>query len=115
MPRWPVPIFEMGGVKKRLTLSVFPQSRARFLKFAVLFSLILMRQGNSVKPLPSGRYQVVSGIVSPVSDSYGKQGLVPAEHRVAMATLALQSSSWVRVDEWESRQPDWTETAVTMR
>ncbi|CAG01983.1 unnamed protein product, partial [Tetraodon nigroviridis] len=63
----------------------------------------------------TGRYRVVSGIVSPVSDSYGKQGLVPAKHRAAMATLALQSSSWVRVDEWESRQPDWTETAVTMR
>ncbi|XP_029380033.1 nicotinamide/nicotinic acid mononucleotide adenylyltransferase 1 isoform X2 [Echeneis naucrates] len=32
-----------------------------------------------------------------------------------MAKLALQSSNWVRVDEWESQQPDWTETVVTMR
>ena len=53
--------------------------------------------------------------MSPVSDSYGKQGLVPATHRIAMAKLALQSSNWVTVDEWESQQPDWTETVVTMR
>nr|XP_061795865.1 nicotinamide/nicotinic acid mononucleotide adenylyltransferase 3-like [Nerophis lumbriciformis] len=63
----------------------------------------------------TGHYQVVGGIVSPVSDSYGKQGLVLAKHRIAMAKLALQSSNWVKVDEWESQQPDWTETVVTMR
>lgn len=63
----------------------------------------------------TGQYQVVGGIVSPVSDGYGKQGLVLAAHRIAMAKLAVQSSSWVTVDEWESRQPDWTETVVTMR
>ncbi|AWP04275.1 putative nicotinamide mononucleotide adenylyltransferase 3-like [Scophthalmus maximus] len=63
----------------------------------------------------TGQYQVVGGIVSPVSDSYGKQGLVQAEHRIAMAKLALRSSNWVTVDEWESQQPDWTETVVTMR
>uniref|UniRef100_A0A8P4G151 Nicotinamide nucleotide adenylyltransferase 3 n=1 Tax=Dicentrarchus labrax TaxID=13489 RepID=A0A8P4G151_DICLA len=63
----------------------------------------------------TGQYQVVGGIVSPVSDGYGKQGLVLAKHRIAMAKLALQSSNWVTVDEWESKQPDWTETVVTMR
>lgn len=63
----------------------------------------------------TGKYEVLGGILSPVSDSYGKQGLVPAKHRVAMAKLALQTSDWIRVDEWESRQPDWTETVVTMR
>ncbi|XP_030258289.1 uncharacterized protein LOC115572403 [Sparus aurata] len=63
----------------------------------------------------TGQYQVVGGIVSPVSDGYGKQGLVLAKHRIAMAKLALQSSNWVRVDEWESQQQDWTETVVTMR
>ncbi|KAM4552166.1 nicotinamide/nicotinic acid mononucleotide adenylyltransferase 3 isoform 1-T3 [Odontesthes bonariensis] len=63
----------------------------------------------------TGQYQVVGGIVSPVSDGYGKQGLVQAKHRIAMAKLALQSSNWVTVDEWESQQPDWTETVVTMR
>lgn len=63
----------------------------------------------------TGKYQVVGGIVSPVSDGYGKQGLVPAKHRIAMAKLALQSSKWVTVDEWESQQTDWTETVITMR
>ncbi|XP_054888692.1 nicotinamide/nicotinic acid mononucleotide adenylyltransferase 3-like [Poeciliopsis prolifica] len=63
----------------------------------------------------TGRYEVLGGIVSPVSDGYGKQGLVPAKHRISMAKLALQSSNWVTVDEWESQQPDWTETVVTMR
>ncbi|XP_045928673.1 nicotinamide/nicotinic acid mononucleotide adenylyltransferase 3 [Micropterus dolomieu] len=63
----------------------------------------------------TGLYQVVGGIVSPVSDGYGKQGLVLAKHRIAMTKLALQSSNWVTVDEWESEQPDWTETVVTMR
>ncbi|XP_008431903.1 nicotinamide/nicotinic acid mononucleotide adenylyltransferase 3 [Poecilia reticulata] len=63
----------------------------------------------------TGRFEVVGGIVSPVSDGYGKQGLVPAKHRISMAKLALQSSNWVTVDEWESQQPDWTETVVTMR
>ncbi|XP_048845310.1 nicotinamide/nicotinic acid mononucleotide adenylyltransferase 3 [Brienomyrus brachyistius] len=63
----------------------------------------------------TGRFRVVGGIVSPVSDSYGKRGLVPAHHRVAMARLALHSSDWVTVDDWESRQPDWTETIVTLR
>ncbi|KAI4879425.1 hypothetical protein NFI96_002475 [Prochilodus magdalenae] len=59
-------------------------------------------------------YQVVGGIVSPVSDGYAKQGLVSSKHRLAMARLALQSSDWVAVDEWESQKADWTETVVTM-
>uniref|UniRef100_A0A3P9JQJ5 Nicotinamide nucleotide adenylyltransferase 3 n=2 Tax=Oryzias TaxID=8089 RepID=A0A3P9JQJ5_ORYLA len=63
----------------------------------------------------TGQYQVVGGIVSPVSDGYGKQGLALAKHRIAMAKLALGTSSWVTVDEWESQQPDWTETVETMR
>ncbi|XP_063076116.1 nicotinamide/nicotinic acid mononucleotide adenylyltransferase 3-like [Engraulis encrasicolus] len=64
---------------------------------------------------PACRYQVVGGIISPVSDAYGKQGLVAAKHRVAMAKIALRTSDWVAVDEWESRQPDWNETVATMR
>ncbi|XP_072544395.1 nicotinamide/nicotinic acid mononucleotide adenylyltransferase 3 [Salminus brasiliensis] len=63
----------------------------------------------------TGLYQVVGGIVSPVSDGYSKQGLVSSKHRLAMARLALQSSDWVAVDDWESQQADWTETVVTMR
>ncbi|NXO79818.1 NMNA3 adenylyltransferase, partial [Sitta europaea] len=63
----------------------------------------------------TGRYQVIEGIMSPVSDSYGKQGLVSARHRVAMARLALETSDWIRVDPWESEQDTWTETVKVLR
>uniref|UniRef100_A0A3B3XKB9 Nicotinamide-nucleotide adenylyltransferase n=1 Tax=Poecilia mexicana TaxID=48701 RepID=A0A3B3XKB9_9TELE len=86
--------------KVHLTPKISKTVRDNGLKFFLLFS---------------GRFEVVGGIVSPVSDGYGKQGLVPAKHRISMAKLALQSSNWVTVDEWESQQPDWTETVVTMR
>ncbi|KAL0966634.1 hypothetical protein UPYG_G00297680 [Umbra pygmaea] len=73
------------------------------------------RQPVSRSRMAEGQFHVIGGIVSPVSDGYGKQGLVLAQHRVAMARLALQSSDWVSVDDWESQQSDWTETVVTMR
>ncbi|XP_054993872.1 nicotinamide/nicotinic acid mononucleotide adenylyltransferase 1 [Sorex araneus] len=63
----------------------------------------------------TGRYRVVGGIISPVSDAYKKKGLVAARHRVAMAELATQSSQWVTVDAWESLQRRWTETAQVLR
>ncbi|NXI84105.1 NMNA3 adenylyltransferase, partial [Rhipidura dahli] len=62
-----------------------------------------------------GRYQVIEGIMSPVSDNYGKKGLVSARHRVAMAKLALETSDWIRVDPWESEQETWTETVKVLR
>nr|XP_033814854.1 nicotinamide/nicotinic acid mononucleotide adenylyltransferase 3 [Geotrypetes seraphini]XP_033814855.1 nicotinamide/nicotinic acid mononucleotide adenylyltransferase 3 [Geotrypetes seraphini] len=63
----------------------------------------------------TGRYQVTEGIISPVNDSYGKKGLVPAKHRIAMVQLALETSDWIRVDPWESEQDGWTETAKVLR
>uniref|UniRef100_H3AD97 Nicotinamide-nucleotide adenylyltransferase n=1 Tax=Latimeria chalumnae TaxID=7897 RepID=H3AD97_LATCH len=62
-----------------------------------------------------GRYMVVEGIISPVSDKYSKKGLVPAKHRVAMAQLALETSDWIRVDPWESEQQQWSETVKVLR
>lgn len=53
---------------------------------------------------------VVEGVVSPVSDAYGKPGLVSAQHRCAMLNLALLSSDWVRLDTWECNQATWTPT-----
>ncbi|XP_059358642.1 nicotinamide/nicotinic acid mononucleotide adenylyltransferase 3-like [Carassius carassius] len=58
----------------------------------------------------TGLYRVAGGIVSPVGDDYGKQGLVASKHRLAMSRLALQSSDWVSIDDWESQQEDWRET-----
>uniref|UniRef100_A0A8D2J9A4 Nicotinamide nucleotide adenylyltransferase 1 n=1 Tax=Varanus komodoensis TaxID=61221 RepID=A0A8D2J9A4_VARKO len=58
----------------------------------------------------TGKYKVVKGIISPVGDGYMKKGLISASHRVAMARLATESSDWVEVDDWESKQKEWQET-----
>jgi nicotinamide mononucleotide adenylyltransferase len=57
-----------------------------------------------------GTHEVVGGIISPVHDAYKKKGLVSQTHRLAMMKLALQTSSWIRLSEWESQQEDWTRT-----
>ncbi|KAM6223884.1 nicotinamide/nicotinic acid mononucleotide adenylyltransferase 3 [Rhynchocyon petersi] len=63
----------------------------------------------------TGNYQVIEGIISPVNDNYKKKDLVAAQHRVAMAQLALQTSDWIRVDPWESEQAQWMETVQVLR
>ncbi|KAI5612224.1 nicotinamide nucleotide adenylyltransferase 1 [Silurus asotus] len=63
----------------------------------------------------TGRYSVVKGIISPVGDAYKKKGLIEACHRVKMARLATESSSWISVDDWESQQAEWVETAKVIR
>uniref|UniRef100_A0A8D0B3I4 Nicotinamide-nucleotide adenylyltransferase n=1 Tax=Salvator merianae TaxID=96440 RepID=A0A8D0B3I4_SALMN len=63
----------------------------------------------------TGKYQVRGGIISPVNDNYGKQGLVAAKHRIAMARLALETSEWIKVDSWESEQEQWSETVEVLR
>uniref|UniRef100_A0A8D0DJD4 Nicotinamide nucleotide adenylyltransferase 3 n=1 Tax=Salvator merianae TaxID=96440 RepID=A0A8D0DJD4_SALMN len=62
----------------------------------------------------TGKYQVRGGIISPVNDNYGKQGLVAAKHRIAMARLALETSEWIKVDSWESEQEQWSETVEVL-
>lgn len=64
---------------------------------------------------PAGKYKVVKGIISPVGDAYKKTGLISARHRVTMARLATESSDWVEVDDWESRQKEWQETLKVIR
>uniref|UniRef100_A0A7M4E4H4 Nicotinamide-nucleotide adenylyltransferase n=1 Tax=Crocodylus porosus TaxID=8502 RepID=A0A7M4E4H4_CROPO len=63
----------------------------------------------------TGKYKVIKGIISPVSDAYRKKGLINASHRVTMAKLATQSSDWVEVDDWESCQNEWSETLRVLR
>ncbi|XP_063896200.1 nicotinamide/nicotinic acid mononucleotide adenylyltransferase 1 isoform X1 [Helicoverpa armigera] len=58
---------------------------------------------------------VVGGLVCPVHDAYGKKDLVPAHHRIAMLKLALRSSSWIKISEWETQQSGWTRTRVTLQ
>ncbi|XP_048860960.1 nicotinamide/nicotinic acid mononucleotide adenylyltransferase 1-like [Brienomyrus brachyistius] len=63
----------------------------------------------------TGRYEVVKGILSPVGDGYMKIGLIEASHRVEMAKLAVESSSWIEVDSWESREAEWLETVKVLQ
>ncbi|XP_076364519.1 nicotinamide/nicotinic acid mononucleotide adenylyltransferase 1-like isoform X2 [Tachypleus tridentatus] len=62
----------------------------------------------------SGMYEVVGGIISPVSDGYGKAGLITSKHRCAMVERAIQTNEWIRLDTWECDQPTWTETAKVL-
>ncbi|EXJ54130.1 nicotinate (nicotinamide) nucleotide adenylyltransferase [Cladophialophora yegresii CBS 114405] len=60
-------------------------------------------------------YEMVGGYLSPVSDAYKKQGLAPAEHRVAMCQLAIdKASNWLMVDSWEAEKKDYTATAKVL-
>ncbi|XP_072888320.1 nicotinamide/nicotinic acid mononucleotide adenylyltransferase 1 isoform X1 [Hemitrygon akajei] len=63
----------------------------------------------------TGKYMVIKGIISPVSDAYKKKGLVEASHRVAMIEKAVQCSDWVTIDPWESKQGEWLETVKVLR
>lgn len=63
----------------------------------------------------TGLGKVIGGIISPVHDSYGKSGLAPAKHRLAMLKLCLQSSNWIKVSDWECNQKQWTRTRQTLQ
>uniref|UniRef100_A0A1I8J6A9 Nicotinamide-nucleotide adenylyltransferase n=1 Tax=Macrostomum lignano TaxID=282301 RepID=A0A1I8J6A9_9PLAT len=68
----------------------------------------------------TGRFRVLGGLVSPVSDAYSQvaqlEGLAAVNHRLEMIRLALQPPSregpaaWVRLARWEARLADWTPT-----
>ncbi|XP_054725409.1 nicotinamide/nicotinic acid mononucleotide adenylyltransferase 1-like [Anastrepha obliqua] len=60
-------------------------------------------------------YEVIGGIVSPVHDGQQKSGLAAGRHRLAMLRLALRSSSWIRLSDWELRQPQWTPTVDVLK
>lgn len=62
-----------------------------------------------------GSHEVIGGIVSPVHDAYGKKGLVSQTHRLAMLKMALATSSWIRISDWESQQEAWTRTKSTLQ
>lgn len=59
--------------------------------------------------------EVVGGIVSPVHDAYGKKGLMSSTHRLAMSKLALQSSEWIKLSDWECHQNGWTRTRMSLQ
>lgn len=64
--------------------------------------------------LISEGFEVIGGFVSPANDNYAKPGLIPANDRVRMCQLAVASSEWIQVDEWESKQPEWPTTITVL-
>jgi len=59
-------------------------------------------------------YDVLGSYFSPVADAYGKKDLAPISHRINMLNLAVASSDFIMVDEWEGRKSAWTETVKVM-
>lgn len=65
--------------------------------------------------IESGKYELLAGYYSPVSDHYKKAGLAQARHRVRMCELAVEkTSTWLMVDAWESLQDEYQRTAVVL-
>lgn len=60
------------------------------------------------------KFEVVGAYLSCVGDAYKKTGLVKAEHRINMCTLAVQQSSWISVDPWEALHSEYLETAKVL-
>eukprot|EP01125_Pyxidicula_operculata_P015357 TRINITY_DN5199_c0_g1_i2.p1 TRINITY_DN5199_c0_g1~~TRINITY_DN5199_c0_g1_i2.p1 ORF type:complete len:218 (+),score=37.50 TRINITY_DN5199_c0_g1_i2:15-668(+) len=60
-------------------------------------------------------FQVLGGYLSPVSDHYGKKGLLPINHRKPMVERSIESSTWLMADSWEADQPQWTPTVQVMK
>ncbi|KAG5461734.1 MAG: hypothetical protein BJ554DRAFT_6023, partial [Olpidium bornovanus] len=59
-------------------------------------------------------FEVIGGYISPVSDGYKKKGLEAAAHRARMCTLAVESSPWLMVDEWECSNPEFVRSALVL-
>jgi len=57
---------------------------------------------------------VVGGYYSPVGDAYKKKGLAPAPDRLAMCKLAVASSNWLMVDDWECSKAEYQWTVVVL-
>jgi len=60
------------------------------------------------------QFEVVGAYLSCVGDAYKKTGLVKAEHRVNMCSLAVAQSSWISMDPWEALHAEYLETAKVL-
>ena len=66
-------------------------------------------------------FEVCAGYLSPVSDAYKKVGLAPGHHRVAMCSRAVEPSTWLMVDPFETvncgddGEPKYVPTAQVLR
>jgi nicotinamide mononucleotide adenylyltransferase len=59
--------------------------------------------------LHDSEYEVIGQYMSPVTDAYGKKGLVSAKDRLEMCKLAAEKTG-IMVDDWESRHSAWVPT-----
>lgn len=62
-----------------------------------------------------GNHVVIGGLISPVHDGYVKKDLEAATHRIAMIKLALQSSDWIKLSDWECKQETWSRTRQVLQ
>jgi len=58
---------------------------------------------------------VVTGIMSPVADHFGKKDLVSSVHRFRMLELGSASSHWIKPDNWECSRNQWTRTLEVLQ
>lgn len=63
------------------------------------------------------KYDVIGGIISPTHDSYEKVNvkIENASHRCKMIQMCLQSSSWIRLSDWEISQIEWSSTLQVLQ
>ncbi|KAK4134976.1 Nucleotidylyl transferase [Trichocladium antarcticum] len=66
-------------------------------------------------------FEVCAGYLSPVSDAYKKKGLAAGYHRVNMCSRAVENSTWLMVDPFETvncndkGEPQYVPTAQVLR
>ncbi|KAJ3447221.1 nicotinamide/nicotinic acid mononucleotide adenylyltransferase [Anaeramoeba flamelloides] len=80
----------------------------------ITYSHLNMLQETHDYMMRKGRH-VLAGFISPVNDYYGKKGLLPSYHRVEMCKIATKSSTWINVDDWESKQKDYVRTLFVLK
>lgn len=54
--------------------------------------------------------KVEKAIISPVGDFYPEKKLVSASLRIQMLRAAVSGQEWIEVDDWESKEKQWTRT-----
>jgi nicotinamide mononucleotide adenylyltransferase len=59
--------------------------------------------------------KVIEGILSPVADNFAKKDLLTAIHRYKMLEMATKFSTWMKADDWECTQSQWTRTLQVLK
>ena len=60
-------------------------------------------------------FDVVKGIITPVSDAYKKKDLVSIQHRVNMIQGAIRGSNWLELDSYEGFLPYFSTSVTILR